>query len=336
MMGDIVRQTFTDWELIVVSNGAEQEPQLTIARSIAAAQPEGKIKVISVERGGVSNARNVGIKAAAGEWLTFVDADDRLEPDHLRLLMDATATGDVDMVMSGYTIRWFYKPDAVVKPLKWAGEFITIRDFLNIEYWGSRDSVWSKLFKTSTIRRGGYAFNPDYTIREDCFFIMDVLLGQDDVKLKAIPLCGYIYFKRDEESALSTYRPDAQSSRQHWGELWGALMRKAGYDENQIAEATRPKYSDYTGAVTNLFSKSSPYSLAGKRRQIRRIVYDDPQARQALSSFDTKGHLFLKIFRFAYRTGSATAMTAILQTLFWARYSMRPLFKRFMAIRHRT
>lgn len=42
--------------------------------------------------GGVSNARNIGMKEASGEWITFIDADDRIAPDHLQKYADAVAS----------------------------------------------------------------------------------------------------------------------------------------------------------------------------------------------------------------------------------------------------
>lgn len=75
-----------------MSNGAGQEEQLNILRRLAdAAEAEGRIQVFSEEKGNVSNARNVGMAHATGEWLAFVDADDRLKPNHLQLLMAAVA-----------------------------------------------------------------------------------------------------------------------------------------------------------------------------------------------------------------------------------------------------
>lgn len=83
MIADVQAQTYKDWELIVVSNGAGQEAQLKVINSMAA--QDSRIRVISVEEGGVSNARNIGMEQATGQWLAFVDADDRCDNNHLEL-----------------------------------------------------------------------------------------------------------------------------------------------------------------------------------------------------------------------------------------------------------
>src|ERR1700730_12014610 len=76
--GAVHRQGFTDWELIVVDDGstdATRERLATVADS--------RIRVVAGPRGGVAQARNLGIGQAGGELLTFLDADDLWTPDKL-------------------------------------------------------------------------------------------------------------------------------------------------------------------------------------------------------------------------------------------------------------
>lgn len=87
-INDVLAQTYDNWELICVSNGVGQEPQLAILNAFAAKMPD-RMRVFTEEKGNVSNARNIGIKHATGEWITLVDGDDRIEKNHLQLLMSA-------------------------------------------------------------------------------------------------------------------------------------------------------------------------------------------------------------------------------------------------------
>ena len=75
----VVRQTFTDFEIIVVNDGSPDTPALEEALAPFAA----RIHYIVQENRGLSGARNAGIALARGEFVAFLDSDDAWEPDYL-------------------------------------------------------------------------------------------------------------------------------------------------------------------------------------------------------------------------------------------------------------
>ena len=74
----ILVQTFTDFELILVEDGS---PDGCPALCDAAAEKDGRIRVIHQKNGGLSAARNAGLDIARGEWIGFVDSDDYIAPE---------------------------------------------------------------------------------------------------------------------------------------------------------------------------------------------------------------------------------------------------------------
>ena len=92
----IIAQTFTDWEAILVDDGS---PDSCPLKCDDYASRDKRIKVIHKVNGGLSDARNKGICAAAGEWITFVDSDDHVSPDTFEAVMDAISCNpETDMV----------------------------------------------------------------------------------------------------------------------------------------------------------------------------------------------------------------------------------------------
>lgn len=86
-MASVLANDLSDCEIILVDDGATDDSG-TLCDEFAAAHPD-RIRVIHQENGGLGAARNTGIRAAAGEWLLFVDSDDKLSPDALRVLKRA-------------------------------------------------------------------------------------------------------------------------------------------------------------------------------------------------------------------------------------------------------
>lgn len=79
-IASVQEQTRTDWELIIVDDGSNDE-----TRKIAEEFHDSRIKVLHQENAGVSAARNTGLDVACGEYVTFLDADDTLPSNALEL-----------------------------------------------------------------------------------------------------------------------------------------------------------------------------------------------------------------------------------------------------------
>jgi len=90
-VASIVAQTYTNLEILLVEDGS---PDRCPAMCDAWAEKDERIHVIHKKNGGLSDARNAGIDAARGEWLTFIDGDDYIVPEYCEtLLMAAETTG---------------------------------------------------------------------------------------------------------------------------------------------------------------------------------------------------------------------------------------------------
>src|SRR5690242_2607550 len=101
MLDSVSRQKLSDWEHIIVIDGAYDD---SLAIATAAAALDARIRVIEQANAGASAARNRGIDAARGTWLLFLDADDTIAPSHLKRLL-ARGARDADVVCSGYIRR---------------------------------------------------------------------------------------------------------------------------------------------------------------------------------------------------------------------------------------
>lgn len=84
-LNSILSQSFTDYEMILVDDGSPDNCPCICDKY---AEINHNIIVIHKENGGLSDARNMGIKQAKGEYITFIDSDDAIKEHTLQLLMD--------------------------------------------------------------------------------------------------------------------------------------------------------------------------------------------------------------------------------------------------------
>ena len=78
----VLAQTYTDCEIIIVDDGSTDNSLNVVHKRISELENE-RIRVIHKKNGGVSSARNRGIKEAKGEYVALLDGDDLWEPTFL-------------------------------------------------------------------------------------------------------------------------------------------------------------------------------------------------------------------------------------------------------------
>lgn len=109
-IASVQKQTFTDWELIVINDGSVDKT-LEVLNTIK----EPRMQVYSYTNGGVSVARNLGINHASGEYIAFLDADDLWTPDKLEMQLEALKQNpEADVVYSW--AYYLYEQKNLIKP----------------------------------------------------------------------------------------------------------------------------------------------------------------------------------------------------------------------------
>lgn len=99
----ILCQTLHDWELILVDDGSTDQTTKICRRYAAETE---NITYVRQENKGMGYARNLGLQCAKGSWVTFVDADDWVFPDFLKILKKAQEEANADIVVCQY-VRTF-------------------------------------------------------------------------------------------------------------------------------------------------------------------------------------------------------------------------------------
>ena len=95
----IQTQSFWGFECILIDDGST-DGSGEICDRFAAQDP--RFRVFHIPNGGVSHARNVGLDAATGDYITFIDSDDGVSPDYLENLVHCVTASKADLVISGF------------------------------------------------------------------------------------------------------------------------------------------------------------------------------------------------------------------------------------------
>jgi len=198
-LDSVKSQTYKNIEIILV-NDCTPDNSMFLIRNFMEANPELNIKIIEhTENSGLSVVRNNGIKAATGDYLFFLDSDDEITPDCIRLLVENAKKTDAQIIIAQN--RWINTFDNTTKDYG----FPTIAEKKyynnNLEIFsvyskgGFPSSSWNKLFKKDFIINNQIYFVPGLFAQDELWFF-HLLLKTDTLSI--IDDITYLYYLHGE------------------------------------------------------------------------------------------------------------------------------------------
>ena len=131
----VQKQTYTDWELILVEDCSKDESR-KVLQSVEASLQDSRIRLIYKEKNeGAAKARNTGVMAATGEYLAFLDADDIWKETKLEKELAFMKQKDAAFVFTSYEFG--------DEQGNGTGKFVNVPDTLNYKQALSRTVIFT-------------------------------------------------------------------------------------------------------------------------------------------------------------------------------------------------
>lgn len=270
----ILGQTYQNLEIILVDDGSTDHSG-KMCDAIAKVNP--RIRVIHKENGGLSSARNAGMRAAAGRYLGFVDSDDEVTENMYLELAEVMRQRACDFVMCDYE-RVLADGTRYKKTLEIEGGFYDkekikkqiFPDLImgrNLDY-GPLLSVWHCLYDLEFLRKKNLWFDEQVRWSEDNLFSSCVgYLAESFYYLKGKAL--YRYYQ-NPGTITTAYRPGAWKIYKIMNQKLEQFFAEA--PENGFEEQLK-RHLVYYACVC--IGQTGYLTEAERKSQIRRILQDE-------------------------------------------------------------
>lgn len=275
----ILNQTYTNIEVILIDDGSS-DGSSKICDDFA--KQDHRVKVIHIPNGGVSNARNVGIQHATGEYIALVDSDDYIDKEFLEVHVKGIQKNSSDLCVSALNTEHLGRSFEIHIAPDYEEELLFL--FQSFLLFGPM----VKLYRSEFIRKHQISFPKGISYGEDLLFNLDYLSVID--RICYINQCGYHYVLDNTESLSRKVRwnmfdnemmlhqrlMDWLKEKHLWTESFQKYMADRIFDTSYNALMLFYR-SDCTASVKESYS------------QIKRIV-EDPLLHVLLPLADTGGY----------------------------------------------
>lgn len=196
----ILNQTYKNIEVILVDDGS---PDKCGEISDSYAINDSRVKSLHKENGGLSDARNYGMRYLTGEYVVFVDSDDWIKEEMIETLVGLAMDLKADIVQSGFYYVYetyllyddrYYSEDML--PIQLNKNELMREIVINERV---KNFAWGKLYKTNLIKD---LYFEKGVLFEDVFWAHKVMDRVDKYIICHKPMC---YYLQRNDSIVSTY-----------------------------------------------------------------------------------------------------------------------------------
>lgn len=162
----IIKQTYKNIEIILIDDGSTDNSAVIIDKI---AKTDSRIRVFHKTNGGVSSARNYGLKVSEGNYILFIDGDDYIEPEYAEYFYNLINTGDYDIA---YNSKCFDLVNKIKNDSSNSMEYSSSEMTYDIYVGGIGVgvAVWNKMYRKEFLDKHNICFDENIWYGEGMLF----------------------------------------------------------------------------------------------------------------------------------------------------------------------
>lgn len=265
----VLNQTYKNFELIIVNDGTTDNSMKIVSEF---QKKDKRIKAYNKKNGGLSSARNYGLKYATGEYICFIDSDDYIENNFLYTLNQELLEQKYDLIIFGYSIDKVDNEDKIIEEndvVEKLQKFNRLKkDKLQFENISTIGYAWNKCYKHEIIKNNNLLYEEGTSYIEDIIFNCNFIKNSNTIKI--IQEALYHYIQRERETlGRKSYNNMLQLDLRYSQQLKG-ILSSVNYSKKEINKTTyqtlfdRFKWSINIVTMDKSISKNKRISIIKK------------------------------------------------------------------------
>ena len=262
----VINQTYKNIEIILVDDGST-DMSGTICDEYE--RKDSRIKVIHKENGGLSDARNAGLKIANGEYITFVDSDDCIAYNFIEILVTMMEKNNAEISICNYKS---VEEDFSLKEKNLEDNINKVHTFNNIEcikemYFakikGLEFVAWGKMYLKKLFLNNEIIY-PKGKIHEDTYTTYKLIYNAKKIVFNEMKL---YYYRQRNGSIMNT-----KFNIKYLDKLEAILETCAFFDKNSQVDLLQLAFNDYLKNSIKLYYKLHVHYNDIEKEKIKREI----------------------------------------------------------------
>ena len=196
-ISSIQSQNYQNWELLLIDDGSTDDSAFICKQYQSR---DSRIHYFYKRNGGVSSARNMGLKKAMGEWVCFVDSDDYISENYLDDIEYSSADICVKQCIFFNNQGKSIYQDPIIKACEYRNKFKTRLFFSKYIERSKISAPWCKFYKRKILR--DIRFNENMRVGEDSTFVFECICNCTSVQVFNN---GFYYYRENFEIEQRKY-----------------------------------------------------------------------------------------------------------------------------------